>query len=89
MTSSLAKADFLTYEPKKTIKMSMMGKNPNIIAAKDGPLTNEMMSPATNVARPNIMLENFSPIEFPMIEKLSPIKVGSCSILIASKKPIS
>ena len=65
------------------------GKYATHTAANVTPYLNAKMNPPTALKRAKSMLEYYSPIARCIASKISPIYVGSYSILLFSKKPIS
>jgi hypothetical protein len=65
------------------------GKYATHTAANVTPYLNAKMNPPTALKRANSILEYYSPIARCIDSKISPIYVGSYSILLFSKNPTS
>lgn len=75
--------------PKVPRMIRNTGKYATQIPANVTPYLNAKMKPPTALKRANSILEYYSPIALCIDSKISPIYVGSYSILLFSKKPIS
>ncbi len=85
----LSLVDLLTIIPNVPKIRRKIGKYATQTAANVKPYLNAKMNPPTALKRAKSILEYYSPIARCIASKISPIYVGSYSILLFSKNPIS